>query len=349
MILLGIPIARGVAEVFMPSDGIGVASSVPWPPAHPSSVAPGSASSLHFWADGSFSFRDFLDTINPLQHLPVVSTIYGWITGKHDIGDLPRIAGDALYGGPWGALSGLVNALVKEESGQDIGEHVVATLIGDTSATAVTAASAEAQPPTSAPGAAAPQSNATPTAGVPSGAPAVAPNNPSGAAPLSGAAMPSAVTTTATATGTPSAPALPDHPPMPLFHNASPPVATTAAAQPPAATKADPTSKAFLAETAQRERQLYRSTGAPTDSGRVLNSQPVALMVPPGALPNGGRPRLMPASAVVPSTGATAAAPDPNTPVDISQKMLDALDKYAALQRQQNENGGRGSQVNVTP
>jgi hypothetical protein len=343
MILLGIPIARGVAEVSMPSDGIGVASSVSWPPVDPSSVAPGSASSLHFWADGSFSFRDFLDTINPLQHLPVVSTIYGWITGKHDIGDLPRIAGDALYGGPWGALSGLVNALVKEESGRDIGEHVVATLIGDTSTTAVVAASAEAQPPTSAPGVAAPQSNAIPTAGVASGAPAAAPNNPSRTAALSGAAMPSAATTTAAATGTRSAPALPDHPPMPLFHNAA------AAAQPPAPTKADPTSKAFLAETAQRERQLYRSTGVPTDNGRVLNSQPVALMVPPGALPNGGRPRLMPASAVVPSTGATAAAPDPNTPVDISQKMLDALDKYAALQRQQSENEGRGSQVNVTP
>jgi hypothetical protein len=119
--------------------------------------------------------------------------------------------------------------------------------------------------------------------------------------------------------------------------------------QPSAPTSTDSASKAFLAQTEQRERQLYRSTGAATDSGRVLNSQPVPLMLPPGALPNGGRPRLMAASAAAPSTSASAAVPDPNTPVDISQKMLDALDKYGALQRQQTESAGRGSQVNVTP
>ena len=35
----------------------------------------------HFWAGNGFSFHDLLDTINPLQHLPVVSTIYRAITG----------------------------------------------------------------------------------------------------------------------------------------------------------------------------------------------------------------------------------------------------------------------------
>lgn len=39
-----------------------------------------------------------------------------------------------------------------------------------------------------------------------------------------------------------------------------------------------------------------------------------------------------------------------NAPVDISQKMLDALDKFAALQRQrEGTRGDRGTQVDVAP
>ncbi len=48
-----------------------------------------------FWGSDGFSFKDVLDTINPLQHIPIVSTIYQSITG-----DVPssgaNIAGGAL-------------------------------------------------------------------------------------------------------------------------------------------------------------------------------------------------------------------------------------------------------------
>ena len=84
------------------------------------------------WKGDSFSFRDFLDVINPLQHLPVVSTLYRWITGD-SIGAVPRMIGDALYGGPIGFVTGLVNAVVKQESGKDVGEQVIALLGGDAS------------------------------------------------------------------------------------------------------------------------------------------------------------------------------------------------------------------------
>src|SRR5579872_2660825 len=82
------------------------------------------------WAGEKFSFHDLLDTINPLQHLPVISTIYRWLTGD-TIGNVPRIAGDTLYGGPLGLVSGLVGAALKEDSGRDIGEHVMAMITGD--------------------------------------------------------------------------------------------------------------------------------------------------------------------------------------------------------------------------
>jgi len=83
----------------------------------------------HLWGQKGFQFHDLLDAINPLQHLPVVSTVYRWITGD-TIGNIPRIVGDALYGGIPGFVSGLFGVLIKEETGKDVGEHVVATLFG---------------------------------------------------------------------------------------------------------------------------------------------------------------------------------------------------------------------------
>ena len=56
-------------------------------------------------SDWDFSFHNLLSIINPLEHLPVIGTLYRTITGTH-IGVPERIAGDALYGGLWGAGSG---------------------------------------------------------------------------------------------------------------------------------------------------------------------------------------------------------------------------------------------------
>lgn len=66
-----------------------------------------------------------LDIINPLQHIPVISTIYRNITGD-EISPVARVAGDALYGGPIGAAVGLANVAVEHKTGKDIGENVMA-------------------------------------------------------------------------------------------------------------------------------------------------------------------------------------------------------------------------------
>ena len=53
------------------------------------------------------TFGDVLDIINPLQHIPIVSSIYRMATGD-EIGVGSRILGGALFGGPLGLLvSGL--------------------------------------------------------------------------------------------------------------------------------------------------------------------------------------------------------------------------------------------------
>jgi hypothetical protein len=76
---------------------------------------------------GAFSFADFIDIVNPLQHIPVVSAIYREITGD-EIGAGARVLGGGLFGGVIGLVSGLANALVERETGRDIGGHVIALL-----------------------------------------------------------------------------------------------------------------------------------------------------------------------------------------------------------------------------
>ncbi|WP_143144906.1 hypothetical protein [Mariprofundus micogutta] len=82
------------------------------------------------WEEKRFGFGDFLDMINPLQHLPVISTIYRKISGD-EIGDAPRVIGGAIFGGVLGSLIGglasaLVNVFSSRTTGKDIGEHMVA-------------------------------------------------------------------------------------------------------------------------------------------------------------------------------------------------------------------------------
>ena len=71
------------------------------------------------------TFWDFLDIVNPLQHIPVISTLYRSITGD-EINPAAKIAGGTLYGGPIGAISSLIDVAVEFGTGQDIGEHAVA-------------------------------------------------------------------------------------------------------------------------------------------------------------------------------------------------------------------------------
>ncbi|NQU70145.1 MAG: hypothetical protein HQ514_06325, partial [Rhodospirillales bacterium] len=80
----------------------------------------------NFWSgDDGLTFSEFLDVINPLQHLPVVSSIYRAVTGD-EISLGARLLGGALFGGPLGVLAAGVNAAFEEMSGGNIAEHAVA-------------------------------------------------------------------------------------------------------------------------------------------------------------------------------------------------------------------------------
>lgn len=71
-----------------------------------------------------FSFGDLLDMANPLQHIPLVNSVYRDITGDN-IRPIGKIVGGSVYGGPIGFASGLVNAMVEDKTGKDITDTVL--------------------------------------------------------------------------------------------------------------------------------------------------------------------------------------------------------------------------------
>jgi hypothetical protein len=103
-------------------------SSLEVAPPPPRSPAAKPVASL--WGEDGFTFGDLLDIVNPLQHIPVISQLYRELTGD-DIGYAPQVMGGALFGGVIGLIASLINVIVDDETGKDIGEHAVAMLFGD--------------------------------------------------------------------------------------------------------------------------------------------------------------------------------------------------------------------------
>ncbi len=76
-----------------------------------------------FFGKDGFNFFDFLDIINPLQHIPILSGLYRKITGD-EISPAARRIGGGLFGGPIGFAAAVANVAVEDASGTDIGGHV---------------------------------------------------------------------------------------------------------------------------------------------------------------------------------------------------------------------------------
>ena len=118
------------------------------------------------------TFADVLDILNPLQHIPIVSSLYRALTGDK-IAQGPQLAGDLLYGGPAGLLSAGARALFEEAAGVKM-DSFVASLVGSEEADAPAdpklaekapqvAAAAPAAPAPTAPAAAEPEKPRTNT------------------------------------------------------------------------------------------------------------------------------------------------------------------------------------------
>ena len=71
-----------------------------------------SSSAFSPFGDDGISFRDVIDVINPLHHVPVLGTIYRRISGDV-IDPAMRVAGGALFGGPIGAAIAAAGVMFK--------------------------------------------------------------------------------------------------------------------------------------------------------------------------------------------------------------------------------------------
>ena len=85
-----------------------------------------------FWSPGKdASFDEVMNSINPMHHIPVVSTIYRAVSGD-TIGMGPRMIGAAIIGGPVGLIIAGITAFIEEMSGATISEHLAALFEGIT-------------------------------------------------------------------------------------------------------------------------------------------------------------------------------------------------------------------------
>ncbi|WP_169543772.1 hypothetical protein [Sneathiella aquimaris] len=82
-----------------------------------------------FGEDG-FGFDDFLDIINPLQHIPVISNLYREFTGD-ELSPGARMIGGGIFGGGVGLASSVINSAIEMQTGKDIGGHVIGLFTSD--------------------------------------------------------------------------------------------------------------------------------------------------------------------------------------------------------------------------
>jgi hypothetical protein len=74
------------------------------------------------------TFGDLLDSVNPFQHIPVVSEAYRHLTGD-GIDPEARVAGGLLYGGPIGAIASIFSLAVSDNGEDGIGDRILAGIV----------------------------------------------------------------------------------------------------------------------------------------------------------------------------------------------------------------------------
>lgn len=75
-------------------------------------------------------FQHILDVINPLQHLPIIGTIYRAATGER-LDPVEKIGGSALYGGLWGAVTAVADVAFEAITGKSVEDTVMAWFRSD--------------------------------------------------------------------------------------------------------------------------------------------------------------------------------------------------------------------------
>ncbi len=90
----------------------------------------GGEKSFSLFGDDGLSFWDVLDVFNPLQHIPLLNSVYREVTGD-EIAPAAKLIGGTLFGGVYGLSAATVDVAVQGLTGKDIGEHAIALASGE--------------------------------------------------------------------------------------------------------------------------------------------------------------------------------------------------------------------------
>ncbi len=107
----------------------------PAPAAKPVAAAAPAQPASNKGDDKDWSFGDFLDFINPLQHIPLVNYAYRAMTGDETPKAAVQVAGGALFGGVIGAVASLVTAGIEGAAGDSIPDMAMNLFNSDEAAT----------------------------------------------------------------------------------------------------------------------------------------------------------------------------------------------------------------------
>lgn len=86
-----------------------------------------STKTFKLWDGELPSFKDIVDTLNPLQHIPIVSSLYQNASGDK-MGAVASVGGATILGGLVGGAIAIANEVVEAITGNSVEDHVLSAL-----------------------------------------------------------------------------------------------------------------------------------------------------------------------------------------------------------------------------
>ncbi|NYZ13016.1 hypothetical protein HL658_10665 [Azospirillum sp. RWY-5-1] len=306
-------------------------------------------------AQADMSFWDVLDVVNPLQHIPIVNSIYRAVTGD-EINAPARVMGGILFGGVIGGAAAIANAVLEQSTGHDLGGHMLASLGFEDKPAAAAGATAVAEAGTQ---------GKAPTPGAPTAAPGAAGGTAAAAATAVPPATPQTLAAAANAALRPTASAVPPTDAaarlqaaangLPLRDALASPTGDHRPSKMPARDTIPANTMQAKQAAAMANQQRFARLGDAPGTPAAATAKPTAAVAPPQAAPAAGtapaaaqqaaEASATPAPAAQAAAAQAASAPNGVPPAMLPDVMMRNLAKYEAARRAAAAKAGPGTRV----